>query len=304
MCDHLQDLVPCTLNNLENMGNAKIVENKAKKRRHIEYTSSFFNAVIGNLCHRFSRLFSVQGARYYQDAFIVIVRGLNYMSFLTLQHIFMNNRLFSDVAIDTWVQGEAVTAEDLAGSVVLIEVFQVNCPGCFMHALPQAIQLHEKYKDQGLVTIGLATAFEDYDKNTLENLQLLVKTGEVIGETRKALNQYNLLNDNKLEWNFPFAVGMDRVVPETEPITDERILRFIHEVLPTYGELREDQQQAVRNQVKNHFAQKTMKAETFEYFSLQGTPSAILFDRQGQLKDVSFGQMEHLSSLVEQCLAQ
>ncbi len=57
-------LVPYTLNNLENMGNAKIVENKTKKRRHIEHTSSFFNAVIGNLCHRFSRLFSVQGTSY------------------------------------------------------------------------------------------------------------------------------------------------------------------------------------------------------------------------------------------------
>ncbi len=65
VCDNLQDLVPCTLNNQENMGNAKIVENKAKKRGHIEHTSSFFNAVIGNLCHRFSWLFSVQGTRLY-----------------------------------------------------------------------------------------------------------------------------------------------------------------------------------------------------------------------------------------------
>jgi len=37
---------------------------------------------------------------------------------------------------------------------------------------------------------------------------------------------------------------------------------------------------------------------------LQGTPSAILFDRKGQLRDVSFGQVEHQQSLVEQCLAQ
>ena len=30
-----------------------------------------------------------------------------------------------------------------------------------------------------------ATAFEDFDKNTLENLKLLLETGEVIGDTKQ-----------------------------------------------------------------------------------------------------------------------
>ena len=216
----------------------------------------------------------------------------------------MNNQLLSDVTVDTWVQGGPVTADDLAGSVVLIEVFQVNCPGCFLYTLPKAIQLHEKYQDKGLVIIGLATAFEDYDKNTLENLRRLVETGDVIGETFKALSQYGMLKDGKLEWRLPFAVGMDRVVSETEPVTDEKVLRYAREFLPTYDALSDEQQQAVLSQVKNYLAQKTMKAETFERFALQGTPSSILFDRKGQLRDVSFGQVEHQQSLVEQCLAQ
>ena len=216
----------------------------------------------------------------------------------------MNNQLLSDVTVDTWVQGGPVTADDLAGSVVLVEVFQVNCPGCFLYTLPKAIQLHEKYQDKGLVIIGLATAFEDYDKNTLENLRRLVETGDVIGETFKALSQYGMLKDGKLEWRLPFAVGMDRVVPETEPVTDEKVLCYAREFLPTFDTLSDEQKQAVLSQVKNYLAQKTMKAETFERFALQGTPSAILFDRKGQLRDVSFGQVEHQQSLVEQCLAQ
>ena len=216
----------------------------------------------------------------------------------------MNNQLFSDITVDTWVQGGPVTVEDIAGSVVLVEVFQVNCPGCFLYTLPKAIQLHEEYKDRGLVIIGLATAFEDYDKNTLENLRRLVETGEVIGETYKALSQYGMLKDGKIEWRLPFAVGMDRVVPETEPITDEKVLRYAREFLPTFNDLSEAQKQTVLTQVKNYLAQKTMKAETFERFALQGTPSAILFDRKGQLKDVSFGQVENQKSLVEQCLEQ
>jgi thioredoxin-related protein len=50
--------------------------------------------------------------------------------------------------------------------------------------------------------------------------------------------------------------------------------------------------------------QKSMKAETFERFALQGTPSCILFDRKGQLKDVSFGQIDYKQAMVEHFLAE
>ena len=33
--------------------------------------------------------------------------------------------------ISDWVQGEPTNLDQLIGRVVLIEVFQVNCPGCF-----------------------------------------------------------------------------------------------------------------------------------------------------------------------------
>ncbi len=216
----------------------------------------------------------------------------------------MNNHTLSDVSVDTWVQGGPITLQELVGSVIVIEVFQVNCPGCFLYALPKAIQLHERYRDKGLVIIGLATAFEDYDKNTTENLQRLVDTGEVIGETLKALTHQGMLTDGKLEWRLPFPVGMDRVVPESEPVTQEKVERYAQDILPNFGELAEDQQRNVLTQVRNYLKQKTMKAETFDRFSLQGTPSAILFDRKGQLRDVSFGQMEHQQSLVDRCLSE
>ncbi len=216
----------------------------------------------------------------------------------------MNNQLLSDISVGAWVKDGPVTMSNLIGSVVLVEVFQVNCPGCFLYALPKAIQLHEKYQKQGLIIIGLATAFEDYDKNTLENLQRLVETGEVVGQTFKALRQRDMLVHDKLGWQLPFAVGMDRVVPDTEPVTDERVLRYACKLLPEFQTLPEEKKQAMLSQIKNYLEQKTMKAETFERFSLQGTPSSILFDRRGQLKDISFGQMVHQESLIEHCLAQ
>ena len=216
----------------------------------------------------------------------------------------MNDLKFSDIAINTWVQGEPISPERCIGSVLLVEVFQVNCPGCFLYALPKAIQLHEQYKDKGLIIIGLATAFEDYDKNTLENLQRLVETGEVIGETRKALTRQGLLTDGKLEWRLPFAIGMDRITPNTEPITPEKVLHVATEAVPDFEELAEDNKQAVLNQVRSYLKRKMMKAETFEKFALQGTPSAILFDQKGKIRDVSFGQVEHQKTLVEQYLGQ
>lgn len=216
----------------------------------------------------------------------------------------MNNHSLSDITVDTWVQGGPLTLSDLTGSVVLIEVFQVNCPGCFIYSLPRAIDLHERYHPQGLVVIGLATAFEDYDKNTLKNLQRLIASGEVIGETLKALKQYGMLAEGKLPWKIPFAVGMDRVVAETEPVTDERVLRYAREFLPDFEKFTNEQKTSVLQQVRHYLEQKSMKAETFERFALQGTPSCILFDRKGQLKDVSFGQVDYKQAMVEHFLAE
>ena len=215
----------------------------------------------------------------------------------------MNNLSLSDVAIETWAQGGPMSLTDLLGSVVLVDIFQVNCPGCFMYALPKAIQLHEAYKDKGLKIIGLATAFEDYDKNTLDNLQRLVESGEVIGETLNALTRQGMLTEGKLDWRLPFPVGMDRVIPETEPLTEERVLSYTRNCLPGFDGLLEERKQTALNQIRNYLQQKTMKAETFERFALQGTPSSILFNRKGQVRNVSFGQNENQQSLIEQCLA-
>lgn len=210
----------------------------------------------------------------------------------------------SDVVVDTWVQGGPVNLTDLIGSVVVIEVFQVNCPGCFLYSLPKSIELFEKYHRQGLAVIGLATAFEDYDKNTLENLQKLVTTGEVIGETLKALTRYNVLSHGRLPWKIPYPVGMDRVTAETEPVTEQRIRNYASSFLPDFDNFNEDQQRSVMQQVKHYLEQKTMKAETFERFALQGTPSCIVFDHQGQLKDVSFGQIDYKQAMIEHFLSE
>ena len=94
-----------------------------------------------------------------------------------------------NLKVSKWVQGMDTNLDKQGDNIVLVEVFQVNCPGCFMYGIPESIQIYNKYKSDGVSVLGMATAFEDYDKNTIENLELLLETGETIGETRKMLSQ-------------------------------------------------------------------------------------------------------------------
>lgn len=47
---------------------------------------------------------------------------------------------------------------------------------------------------------------------------------------------------------------------------------------------------------------KEYSAGTFDKFQLRGTPSTILVDRKGILRDVSFGQSGHIESMIDQLL--
>ena len=91
-----------------------------------------------------------------------------------------------NLSVSEWVQGRPTNIDKERGNVVLVEVFQVNCPGCFIYGIPQAVDMYKKYYRDDLRVLGVATAFEDFDKNTLENLKLLLTTGEVIGAARRS----------------------------------------------------------------------------------------------------------------------
>ncbi len=50
----------------------------------------------------------------------------------------------------------------LRGRVVLLHAFQMLCPGCVSHGVPQAERVHREYAGQGVVVIGLHTVFEHH----------------------------------------------------------------------------------------------------------------------------------------------
>ena len=92
-----------------------------------------------------------------------------------------------NLRLSEWVQGIPTNFDQEKDHIVIVEVFQVNCPGCFLYGIPEAISVYEKYSSEGVRVIGVATAFEDYDKNTLGNLKMLAETGEVVGDTKRGL---------------------------------------------------------------------------------------------------------------------
>ena len=204
-----------------------------------------------------------------------------------------------NLKVSKWVQGIPTNIDKEKDRIVLVEVFQVNCPGCFLYGIPEAINLYKKYQSEGVTVLGIATAFEDFDKNTLENLELLLKTGEVIGDTKEGLSQHGKLDDNKLPYKIPFPVAMDSLIKETGNITKERMLNFIYKQIPNFDSQPEDYKNQILERVKQYLQSKEYTAETFEGYSLNGTPSTILVDRKGVLRDISFGQSENIEHKIQ-----
>jgi peroxiredoxin len=202
-----------------------------------------------------------------------------------------------------WVQGIPTNIDKLRGNVVVLEVFQVNCPGCFLYGLPQSISLYERFKNSDVKVIGLATAFEDYDKNTLDNLKSLLTEGKVIGETYKALRQHGkLVNDDKLYYKIPFPVAMDKITKMPENISEDMIKDFIEIYFSDYKPSLEKEKEELFSKVRNYLRNKEYSAETFELYKLRGTPSSIIIDQDGILRYNFFGSEGYLEGAVKELL--
>ncbi len=206
--------------------------------------------------------------------------------------------------IECWAQGHEPEICTLTGQVILIEVIQVNCTGCFVHALPEVIRLHEVYEPQGLKVFAIATAFEHFEHNTLNKLQRLLQQGELTGDPLFQLGEAGFLEDDKLPYAIPFSVAMDKLVKNNADISEQEINQFIVSQIPDFfdGVLNEERRHAIYQQAKNYLKAKTYNARTFEMYQLQGTPSSILIDKKGLLRQVSFGAVNNLESEIQQLL--
>lgn len=135
---------------------------------------------------------------------------------------------------------EPIALEALRGRAVAIHAFQMLCPACVAHGLPQAARLRETFPEDQLAVIGLHTVFEHHAVMGAEALQAFIH-----------------------EYRLGFPIGID----EPDP---------------------------------HHPVPRTMAA-----WGLQGTPSLVVFDRQGRLRLKHFGHLDDtaLGAMVGQLLA-
>ena len=94
---------------------------------------------------------------------------------------------------------EPITLAGLRGQVVVIEAFQMLCPGCVSHGLPQARRISQTFGDD-VTVLGLHTVFEHHEAMGPTSLEAFLH-----------------------EYRIGFPVGIDRHErPGGMPVTMER----------------------------------------------------------------------------------
>ncbi len=93
----------------------------------------------------------------------------------------------------------APTLAELRGRVIAIEAFQMLCPGCVAHGLPQATRIHQGFGDE-LVVLGLHTVFEHHEVMTPAALKVFLS-----------------------EYRIPFPVAIDEPRGTGTPATMTRL---------------------------------------------------------------------------------
>lgn len=69
---------------------------------------------------------------------------------------------------------EPVSLADLRGRVVAVHTFQMLCPGCVLHGLPQATKLHQTFSQEQLAVVGLHTVFEHHSVMGADALEAFI----------------------------------------------------------------------------------------------------------------------------------
>lgn len=102
-----------------------------------------------------------------------------------------------ELAVTQWFNTpDSPTLADLRGEVVVIEAFQMLCPGCVSHGLPQAKRIQQTFGDN-VTVLGLHCVFEHHEAMTPVSLEAFL-----------------------YEYRITFPVGVDAHTPGvTLPVT-------------------------------------------------------------------------------------
>jgi thiol-disulfide isomerase/thioredoxin len=79
--------------------------------------------------------------------------------------------------IDKWLNSDPLTMQQLRGKVVLVDFWTYTCINC-IHVLPYVKTWNQKYKDQGLVVVGVHTPEYPFEGNT-DNVKTAIKRFDI-----------------------------------------------------------------------------------------------------------------------------
>lgn len=66
---------------------------------------------------------------------------------------------------------EDITLASLRGKVIVVEAFQMLCPGCVLHGIPLAQKVAAAFPKEKVAVLGLHTVFEHHDAMTPVSLK-------------------------------------------------------------------------------------------------------------------------------------
>ncbi len=148
-----------------------------------------------------------------------------------------------DWVVSHWLNtADPLGPHSFPGRIVVMEAFQMLCPGCVSHGLPTLQRVRDSFKPEDVAVVGLHTVFEHHAaQGHREALEAFVH-----------------------EYRLDFPIGVDR------------------------------QQEGQR-------LPATMAA-----YQLRGTPSFVIFDREGRRRHQHFGVSSDLAlgAVIGQLLAE
>jgi peroxiredoxin len=119
-----------------------------------------------------------------------------------------------------WLNAEPLDIEDLRGKVILIRFWLVGCPLCERTA-PALVQLYDKYKEEGLMVIGIHHPKSESAKNPA----LVRSAAERFGF------DFPIAQDNNWKViNSYWLGGKERSFTSVSFLIDKRgVIRFVHD---------------------------------------------------------------------------
>ena len=135
-----------------------------------------------------------------------------------------------EIRVSEWFNTPApLDLASLRGRVVILGAFQMLCPACVAHSIPQLKKLHQLFREAPVTVIGLHTVFEHHEAMQPVSLKAFIH-----------------------EYRLEFPIGVDAAGGKAIPLTMQSL-------------------------------------------NLQGTPSTVIWDREGRIRLHQFGHVDDLA---------